>query len=56
MGENFSCAPKNVDFLINIVTSDIENMAQGNIDKNILAKAKKACKAVWKKVLRIILL
>jgi predicted Zn-dependent peptidase len=49
MGGNFSCASKNIDFLINIVTSDIGNMGRGKIDKDILAKAKKACKTRWEK-------
>jgi hypothetical protein len=32
-----------------LLVSDINNMARGNIDKSILAKAKKACKTVWEK-------
>ncbi|MDR1522752.1 MAG: insulinase family protein [Endomicrobium sp.] len=49
MGGNFSCDPKNSKRLINVVISDINNMAQSNIEKNILDKAKKACKTGWEK-------
>jgi zinc protease len=49
MGGNFSCDPKNSKRLINVVISDINNMAHSNIEKNILDKAKKACKTGWEK-------
>ncbi|MDR0617291.1 MAG: insulinase family protein [Endomicrobium sp.] len=49
MGGNFSCAPKKAKSLINIVISDIRDIARGNVDKDVLVKAKKACKTQWEK-------
>jgi zinc protease len=44
---SFSCAPKKVDESIVMVIKDLNNVAIGNIDKDILNKAKKACQKVW---------
>jgi hypothetical protein len=40
---SFSCDPKKVDESIAAVIKDVNNVVIGNIDKDILNKAKKAC-------------
>jgi zinc protease len=44
---SFSCDPKKVDESIALVIKDINDVAVGNIDKNVLNKAKKACQKSW---------
>jgi zinc protease len=43
----FSCDPRKVDESIAVVIKDINNVAIGNINKDILNKAKKACQRIW---------
>jgi zinc protease len=43
----FSCDPRKVDESIAVVIKDVNNVAIGNISKDILNKAKKACQKIW---------
>ncbi|MDR1474499.1 MAG: insulinase family protein [Endomicrobium sp.] len=49
---SFSCDPKKVDESIAVVIKDVNNIAIGNIDKDILNKAKKACQKVWESLMQ----
>ncbi|MDR2457640.1 MAG: insulinase family protein, partial [Clostridiales Family XIII bacterium] len=49
---SFSCAPQKVDESIAVVIEDVNNIARGNIDEDILNKAKKACQKVWEALMQ----
>jgi zinc protease len=52
LGISFSCDPKKVDESIAAVMKDLNDIALGNIDKDVINKAKKACQKVWETLMQ----